>query len=184
MHVAKKTAPKVLRKFLRWIRKPWFVPLRRRLPGIRLISEVDPWDSSLYGVMRALFPEKTQEIRSDVVIDDEPTPINQPPPQREEKKEEKKISEQIQKRLSCQMEQWLGNFRDPVFAERCSARQLVQAAAYPLAVGILGTRYGWVSRNDAVSWARHVFDTLFQIAPPGSAEFRGILDSIRNRLRG
>ena len=138
---------------------------------------------SLYGVMRALFPEKTQEIRNDVVIDDESAPITQRPPQREEKEEKKKISEQIQKRLSRQMEQWLDNFRDPVFAERCSARQFVQAAAYPLVVGILGTQYGWVSGNDAVSWARHVFDTLFQIASPGSAKFRGILNSIRNRLR-
>ncbi len=135
---------------------------------------------SLYGVMRALFPAKPQMIRDEAVIDDgsSSTSIPHPSDQRKEP-----ISELTQKRLSRQMEQWLDNFRDPAFAERCSARQLVQAAAYPLAVGILGTQHGWVSGRDAVTWVRHIFDTLLQIAPPASAGSRGILCGVHKRFR-
>ena len=81
------------------------------------------------------------------------------------------------------MEKFIDKFRCPSFAEKCSARQLVQAAAYPLAVGMNGAQGGWLSRDDAVSWARLVFDTLFQRVSPGERKHVGVLRFVEARFR-
>ena len=135
---------------------------------------------SLFGVIRALFPEKPQAVHDEAIVDHEPTPDPTPDP-RPLRKEP--ISEPIQRRLRQQMARYIEDVGQPTFSEHCSARQLVQAAAYPLVVGIRGTQDGWVSEEDAVSWARSVFDALFQMALPGANIPGGMLDRVQKRFR-
>ena len=134
---------------------------------------------SLVGVMRALFPEQPPAIDDDEVAEVDSPPVPKRPSSGAPKE---LIPEPVQRRLRWQMEKFIGDFSDPAFAASCSARQLVQAAAYPLAVGIVGTRGGWVSGGDAVSWAQRIFDTLFQKRPLPSGRHSGILEGVRQRL--
>ena len=134
---------------------------------------------SLFGVMRALFPEHAETpdgaAKTSGASPEKGQGPREPP--------EHAISEAVQKRLKLQMEKFIEKFRDPSFAEKCSARQLVQAAAYPLAVGIVGIQGGWVSTDNAVSWARRVFDTLFQQVSAQSTEYVGVLSLVEARFR-
>ena len=129
--------------------------------------------------MRALFPEQPRPIDDDEVAEDDSPDLRKPPPSGGPKD---LVPEPVQGRLKWQMDQFIGGFTEPAFAESCSARQLVQAAAYPLAVGIVGTQGGWVSGGDAVFWARRIFDTLFQKRSRPSVQYSGILEGVRQRL--
>ena len=134
---------------------------------------------SLFGIMRALFPEQPPPIDDDEVAEGDSPRRPKPPPSGAPKD---RVPEPVQGRLKLQMERFIKGFTEPAFAESCSARQLVQAAAYPLAVGIVGTQGGWVSGGDAVFWARRIFDTLFQKRSRPSVQYSGILEGVRQRL--
>ncbi|MEM8995808.1 MAG: hypothetical protein AAGF23_13560 [Acidobacteriota bacterium] len=83
-------------------------------------------------------------------------------------KERGLISDREKEKLRGQMRQFLDSFRAPDFAASCTATQLQQAAAYPLAVALQGLRGGWVESGEVVSWAREVFDILFREQLPYS----------------
>ena len=133
---------------------------------------------SLVGVMRALFPEKRDVVMGDAVIDEtgDRTLVT-----RSTDSGEESVQVPIQRRLLKGMERFITGFRNPEFAESCSARQLVQAAAYPLAVGIIGSRSGWLSGDDAALWARQVSDALFEMAPRSVSRSTGILGHVESR---
>ena len=137
-----------------------------------------PVGVSLFGVMRALFPEDFEGPVDGTVIDESE-------PERERAQGRTRqcaISEPVRNCLRRQMEKFIDEFRGSSFAEKCSARQFVQAAAYPLAVGMIGAHGGWVSNDDAVSWARLVFDTLFQRVSPREPEYIGVLQFVEARF--
>lgn len=138
-----------------------------------------PVGVSLFGVMRALFPEDFEGPVGDTVIDESPPKGKQAP----RRTRQRAISGPVRNRLRAQMEKFIDEFRGSSFGEKCSARQFIQAAAYPLAVGMIGAQGGWVSNDDAVSWARLVFDTLFQRVSPREPGYIGVLQFVEARFR-
>ncbi|MBK6427837.1 MAG: hypothetical protein IPF82_17075 [Blastocatellia bacterium] len=61
--------------------------------------------------------------------------------------------------------------------DSCTATQLVNAAAFPLAVVLIGPRQGWAESPDARKWVTGVCDALFLVGGEG----RTILDRVRAR---
>lgn len=64
-------------------------------------------------------------------------------------------------RLSDQLRDYLDDLATSEFATRCTATQLVNAAAFPLAVAFKGSTGGWVDDDQAQAWAVQVIDVLF-----------------------
>ncbi len=64
------------------------------------------------------------------------------------------------------------------FAGRCTATQLVQAVAFPLAIALRGRRKGWVPDELAERWALEVFSILFRGQGSGSV---GLLRAVEHR---
>jgi len=78
------------------------------------------------------------------------------------------------------MDLFIQRLAKPDFADMCTATQLVQACAYPIAVMVLGSEGKWIDREDAVGWANRIFDVLFisrQKEP-------GLLEKVRLRYKG
>lgn len=80
-------------------------------------------------------------------------------------------------RLYNHMDRFLENLASPEFSERCTATQLVQAAAYPVAVATLGLRGDWVYEESAAGWIRQACDALFNVR----LEETGLLATVRAR---
>lgn len=141
---------------------------------------------SLSGVLRALFDSDRDEDDSelaavDIASDEEdnghesdsvetPGPTPPTPPDR------------LKKRLASQMEKFLNAMRQPSFATTCTATQLVEAAAFPIALATLGSRGGWVSRTDAQRWAVSAVIALLH-EPVAKGESDGLLDHVRARYK-
>ena len=89
--------------------------------------------------------------------------------------------ETYRKRLRKQMETFLDELASPRFAEHATALQLVQAAAYPLAVAKTGHDGGWVDAEDAVNWTVRVFAVLFEREGPDGTI--GLLEQVQHRFR-
>jgi len=125
---------------------------------------------SLSGVMRALFQPDDDEVSSEVAaaddLDDEsdrePVKPNGTAGHRGEQKGEEGVLERNRKRLAGEMSTFLERLKSTEFAETCTATQMTQAVAYPLAVAALGHRGGWVESSVAEDWAVQAFDVLFR----------------------
>lgn len=87
-------------------------------------------------------------------------------------------------RLGRYMDDFLARMADGDFAGRCTATQLVQAAAFPLAVATLGKRGGWVDGTSAHRWVRQVFDLLFTRRHGGQALLRAVRERYEAEGRG
>jgi hypothetical protein len=158
---------------------------------------------SIYGIMGALFDlseeklvsdeselkEKEEEAGDGGDSEEQPSrPLYRP-------KESDGLSPRAIERLAGQLEDFLERFSDPEFFSSCSATQLVQAAAFPLAVAALARPRvgsdgdegcieaelvdlwaGWCSE-----WVQRVFDVLFTLKLQGSPT-RGVLACVRERL--
>ncbi len=88
--------------------------------------------------------------------------------------------EKHKQRLANNMQDYLGKLRTVDFAARCTATQLVQAAAFPLAVAVLGCRGKWVEEDQAQTWAGRLFDVLFRSLGELGV---GLLEAVHNRYR-
>lgn len=78
------------------------------------------------------------------------------------------VEARFRERLASQIGTFLSNMRSQEFADRCSATQMVQAAAFPLAVAVRGRRHGWVSPTLAERWIIEVVSVLFRgVGPRG-----------------
>jgi hypothetical protein len=75
------------------------------------------------------------------------------------------------------MGEFLSRLSRAEFAAHCTATQLVQAAAYPLAVAASGRLGGWVDDETALAWVRQVSDLLFTKRYGGMA----LLGAVRAR---
>jgi hypothetical protein len=82
-------------------------------------------------------------------------------------------------RLSDQLRNYLHELAASEFATRCTATQLVNAAAFPLAVAFNGSTGGWVDDDRAEAWAVQVIDILFAHGPHRP----GLLRKVRLRYR-
>lgn len=131
---------------------------------------------SLLGVMKALFddPEETDLPSTGQPMEDESNGTGST--ERPARAKEDAGSERTRERLSRQMTHFLDELSSPGFGARCTATQLVQAAAFPLAVATLGRRGQWVAETEAETWAVTVFDALFR-------KKRGLLATVEARYR-
>ena len=137
---------------------------------------------SLFGVLRGLFELETDAGDEGGDLDEElaegdlaagpeePGPGNRPAQDASWRPAVERDRDQAEARdrgkLRRQMDEFLGHLRSEAFAQRCTATQLQQAAAYPLVVALQGLRGGWLERDETVLWAREVFDALFREATP------------------
>ncbi|HYG79120.1 MAG TPA: phospholipase D family protein, partial [Pyrinomonadaceae bacterium] len=87
--------------------------------------------------------------------------------------------ERYKQRLKDQIQRFINDMGQPGFTGRCTATQLVEASAYPLAVIFNGSSSGWVDDDQAQTWAVQVFDKLFSHGKTS----RGLLDVVRARYR-
>ena len=133
-----------------------------------------PGSLSLTGILRLLFESGVDEKPGTGAEQDEQIDEGQltdtSEPQQATKKAEKKdadddagaIEARFKDQLATHIETFLKELSSPAFAERCTATQMVQAVAFPLAVALRGQRHGWVSREDAEKWAVEIFSILFR----------------------
>lgn len=137
---------------------------------------------TLMGVLRALFlPQEVDTGVEGSFIDDPEDGDSAKPEEPIVPRKHVVPSEAHRKRLRKQMEKFLKNLAGSDFAQRATATQLVQAAAFPLAVGLLGRTGGWVEATDADDWTNTVFAVLFERA--GVDGRRGLFEEVRARFR-
>lgn len=149
---------------------------------VRSIDEVHPSQTitpgqrphhsvSLFGVMRALFGAEESQgpedgIEADPVKSSGGSPTKKPRPRVKPQVPETELprpEERYINRLHNHMDMFLERLSSDDFSEQCTATQLVQAAAYPIAVATLGLRGGWTDKDAAGGWIRQVCDALFNI---------------------
>lgn len=142
----------------------------------------------LVGVMRVLFPPAT--VPDDAQITERSREENE----RRESEEpllgidESHIPEEpvepppekFRSRLTTQVERFLEKLADAEFAEKCTATQLVQAVAFPLAVAVTALEGGWISDAVADSWAFRVTDLLLRVSTKRGS---GLLTAVRERYK-
>lgn len=139
---------------------------------------------SLAGIMHALFDlqeaggddesEAADESDTDGGRDDKKKKESQP-----ERHQDAGIRDSYKTRLHSQIEEFLSRFGSTEFAANATATQLVQAAAFPLAIAFKGRRLGWVSPERARDWTVTICDLLFRRC--SGSEKQGILTHIRKR---
>lgn len=147
---------------------------------------------SMNGVMRALF----EEVESLVADDDEsatappddsddassPPKIGAAANNRSAQIERKLPTDRHQRRLKEELNSFFDKFSTEEFSEQCTASKLVQAAAYPLAVALLGERGAWLTAEDAKAIVTRTVDILLNRNRVGRSE-RGMLEEVQNRYR-
>lgn len=91
------------------------------------------------------------------------------------------ISEKFKERLRAQTTGFIEKLGATEFADRVSATQLVQAAAYPLAVAVISVKDRWASSETASEWCRQTFEVLFRQQYPGKCN--GLILHVANQYR-
>jgi len=146
---------------------------------------------SMNGVLRALFEgfetEPAPVTPEDPAVSEDPE--NQPalpekpslPPPRQEVGRELPADRHKQ-RLKGDLEKFFDRFASDQFSVECTASKLVQAAAYPLAVALLGERGGWLLPEETRSIVTRVIDILLNRNRVGRIE-RGLFEEVQNRYR-
>jgi hypothetical protein len=126
---------------------------------------------SLTGIMRILFGDNIHAVEIDpTAIEGRKDPGKVTPPEDDDPPLPPPNTEDVgptprqRQRLLEQLRQFKSQLSEPSFAESCSARQLQQAAAYPLAVAQFAARGPWIEQEDRSPLAeivRGVCETLF-----------------------
>ncbi len=155
---------------------------------------------SLTGILRLLFTEGAEAVdidptaaehqRSNEEKESEQNPQQNGPTQYSEN-EDSGPTEAQRRRLAEQLKQFLDRLADHAFAAKCSARQLQQAAAFPLAVAKFASRGPWVQEAEFSVFADTIQRTcellffrnhLERNAKTGENQKRiPLLEEIRNR---
>jgi len=136
---------------------------------------------SLSGVMRALFSLESEALDDEAEFIDETE--GEKPKRRSDRNERNakspraKPDEAVRKKLRRHIDECIDRFSGKDFAEHCTASQLTQSAAYPIAVATLGMPTGWVDDSLARQWATRVFDVLFR------QNKTGLLQEVQTRYR-
>ena len=123
-------------------------------------------DYGISGVFRALFAQMDDEnaetkVKDEVGEGSDPDPFGQsrtvvtkdPPVD-----VNVKASEVLQKH----MERFLSIYKAREFATACTATQLAQATAYPIAVAVMGERRGWCTNEQRRSWVSRTVQALLK----------------------
>ena len=145
---------------------------------------------SMTGVMRALFEEVEAlpkiEDEAATVNPDDPAVVAPAPPNSDPKPPAKKKRElpadKHKQRLKDELIKFFDKFTSEEFVAECTASKLVQAAAYPLAVALLGERGSWLGAEESRAIVTQVVDILLNRNRVGRSE-RGLLEEVRNRYQ-
>lgn len=120
---------------------------------------------TLSGILRLLFADsrRLQDPPTDPDTGDgEETQRGADGNQPHDKKEGPSVDERNAQRLVEQVNTFFARLEESEFAETCTAAQLVQAIAFPLAVAELGRQNGWVTSSILERWATRLFHLLFR----------------------
>lgn len=169
------------------------VHLSESSDGLPNLAHSQPGSLSLTGILRLLFDAETDEGQTpaaagDEEIDEGQMRDTQPPPKPTDQIDKAGaatdgavIEARFRERLATQIETFLTEMSADGFAGRCTATQMVQAVAFPLAVALRGRRKGWVTAEVAERWTLKVFSILFR--GPG-ARPGGLLRAVEHRYVG
>lgn len=158
--------------------------------GLPHLASEQPGSLSLTGILRLLFEPETDEGRTpaaagDEDIDEGQMPDTPPPPKLPDQKDQvgaatdgAVIEARFRERLATQINTFMTEMSAAAFAGRCTATQMVQAVAFPLAIALRGRRKGWVSDELAERWALEVFSILFRGQEVGAG---GLLRAVERR---
>ena len=158
--------------------------------GLPHLVSAQPGSLSLTGILRLLFEAETDEGRTpaaagDEDIDEGQMPDTPSPPKPADKKDQAGaatdgavIEARFRERLATQNNTFLTEMSAAAFAGRCTATQMVQAVAFPLAIALRGRRKGWVPDELAERWALEVFSILFRGQGSGPG---GLLRAVEHR---
>jgi len=158
--------------------------------GLPHLASAQPGSLSLKGILRLLFEAETDEGRTpaaagDEDIDEGQMPETPPPPKPPYQKDHAGaatdgavIEARFRERLATQINTFMTEMSAAAFAGRCTATQMVQAVAFPLAIALRGRRKGWVPDELAERWALEVFSILFRGQGSGSG---GLLRAVEHR---
>jgi HKD family nuclease len=145
------------------------------------LAAVSQGFTSLHGVIQALFPDEDEDTHYEEEVDETNISSNWQSANRTSEPLQRgpEPSEKLKKRLAKQMEQFLQKLQSPGFARTCTAPQMVQAAAFPLAMAVLGQESSWTDAETARRWVLETATTLFhRPLTPGT---EGLLESVRAR---
>lgn len=156
-----------------------------------LARDVEP-QLTLHGVMRALFA--TEDESDETAAADEPEhevgeagQLKQVAKQADMKKaahtavsEHSIPSEAQRRRFKKQVDELQSNVGTDKFAQRCTATQLVQAVAFPLACAALGQSSHWLTAEEARLWVTRAIDVLFRVGL-NAGQHHGLLQAVRVR---
>jgi HKD family nuclease len=147
---------------------------------------------SMTGVMRALFEEvETSSMPEDENKTSNPDGPEGDPPTPVKSKENSKLQEpktrelpadRHKKKLREDLDKFFDKFSSKNFASDCTVSKLVQAAAYPLSVSLLGERGGWLDQDESRAIATRVVDILLNRNLAGKTE-RGLLEEVYTRYQ-
>lgn len=158
--------------------------------GVPHLASAQPGSLSLTGILRLLFEDETDEDRTpaaagDEDVDEGQMPETPPPPKPPDQKDQAGaatdgavIEARFRERLATQINTFMTEMSAAAFAVRCTATQMVQAVAFPLAIALRGRRKGWVPDELAEQWALEVFSILFRGQGAGSG---GLLRAVEHR---
>lgn len=155
--------------------------------GLHHLASAQPGTLSLKGILRLLFETETDEGRTpaaagDEDIDEGEVPETQPSPTPPDQKDQAVATEgaviesRFRERLATQINTFMTEMSGAAFAGRCTATQMVQAVAFPLAIALRGRRKGWVPDELAERWAIEAFSILFRRQGSG-----GLLRAVEHR---
>ena len=141
---------------------------------------------SLSGIMKLFFSfqdeiQDTEHVADEENINEQIEPVEEietPIIPEKEPPKKKEVDARFQKKLKIQIEEYFIKLRSSEFRDHCTVSQLVQAAAYPLAVTVFGLSNGWIKNELAEKWVVMTIDILFTMIID---EYSGTLDFVKNR---
>lgn len=141
--------------------------------NIPSLGDAYPRSLSISGILRMLFDAEVdgpgvavstedEQLDEDMTERSSDDKDKQDEPKQNPREDARPIEERFRERLATQISTFLAGLRSSDFAERCSATQMVQAVAFPLAVALRGQKRGWVSAQLAEAWGLEIMSILFR----------------------
>ena len=132
--------------------------------SVRHCGPVD--DNGLNGVFRALFAQMDDENTESDVMDEAVEGPRPAPPGRTRKVVKKDPSIDVDQKasriLQGHMERFFDKYEAEEFATACTATQVAQATAYPIATAVMGERRGWCTGKQRRGWVSRTVRVLLK----------------------
>lgn len=147
---------------------------------------------NLFGIMRALFDEADAPNDASIVdaeaqttkegeVPQEDNGKNAEPPKDVNAHQEPPAAKYRQ-RLLAELDDFMQKFSSQKFADECTATKLVQAAAFPLAVSLLGEKGQWLTHDEARMMVTKTVDILLNRLRPGSQSL-GLIEEVGKKFK-